>query len=93
MPRPRTTSDDRGKREDIAALLPIFGAVLLMPLVANLFFTRTSIFGLPLDMLYLFAVWILLIAGAVGLSSWLPDIVSSEEGERAEETLHRPGRD
>lgn len=86
MPRPHPGSDDRGKREDLAALLPVFGVVLLMPLVANLFLARITVFGLPLDMLYVFAVWILLIAGAAGLSSWLPEIGSSVEGER-------PGKD
>lgn len=67
-------SDDRVKREDLAALLPIFGIILLTPAVANLFLTRTSIMGLPLDLLYLFAVWIFLILGAAWLSYRLPEI-------------------
>jgi len=55
-------------------LLPIFGIILLTPAVANLFLTRTSVFGLPLDLLYLFAVWIFLILGAAWLSYRLPEI-------------------
>ena len=95
MPRQRTGSEDRSKREDLAALLPVFGAVLLMPLVANLFLTRTQLFGLPLDMLYLFAVWVLLIAGAIGLSFRLPEIGSSGDDARHQDDggLPHPGKD
>lgn len=78
MPERRASSEERGKREDTAALLPIFGVILLTPLVANLFLTRSQLFGLPLDMLYLFAVWALLIFGAFLLSSRLPHIGSSD---------------
>jgi len=74
MRKNQTGSDDRVKREDLAALLPIFGIILLAPIVANLFLTHSSVFGLPLDLLYIFAVWIFLILGAVWLSFRLPEV-------------------
>ncbi|WP_199224749.1 hypothetical protein [Falsochrobactrum shanghaiense] len=94
MHKRRFGSDDRGKREDFAALIPVFGAILLMPLLANLFLTRTRLFGLPLDMLYLFAVWGLLICGAIGLSYWLPNIgASGEEDEHGKNRLPQSGNE
>ncbi|GGA63055.1 hypothetical protein GCM10011385_16050 [Nitratireductor aestuarii] len=79
MRRNQAGSDDRVKREDLAALLPIFGIILLAPIVANLFLTRSSVSGLPLDLLYLFAVWIFLILGAMWLSCRLPEITHPVE--------------
>lgn len=79
MPRRPPNQEERGNYDDLAALLPIFGAVLLTPAMANLFHTGTSLFGLPLDMLYVFAVWILLIAGAWWLSRRLPQITPPDD--------------
>ncbi len=68
----RRGAEHREKREDLAFIIPAFGVVLLMPLVANLFFGREIVAGVPLEIAYLFVVWLLLVAGAVGLASWLP---------------------
>ncbi|MEP9397434.1 hypothetical protein [Mesorhizobium sp. KR2-14] len=69
--RPPRADDDR-KREDTALAIPLFGAVLLLPPFLNLFATRTLLFGVPMEVLYLFLVWILLIVGAVMTSRLLP---------------------
>lgn len=59
--------------------MPIFGIILLLPALANLFLTHTSFSGLPLDLLYLFAVWIFLILGAMWLSYRLPEVTLTAE--------------
>lgn len=69
MPRPlRDHSDDRAKRDGIAFLAPLFGLVLLMPPILNLFTVNRLLFGVPLEAIYLFVVWMSLILGAVILS-------------------------
>jgi hypothetical protein len=76
MPRERGHRG-REKREDLAIIIPAFGVIFLVPLVANLFVVRERLFGVPLEIVYLFGVWLFLVAGAVGLSFWLPAVGSS----------------
>lgn len=64
-PPPR---DERPEREDVALLVPFFGAVLLLPPLLNLFEGERMVFGVPAIVLYLFGVWVLVIAGAILLS-------------------------
>ncbi|WP_156460204.1 hypothetical protein [Mesorhizobium sp. Root157] len=59
---------EQAGREDVAVLVPFFGIVLLMPPLLNLFEGLRAPFGVPLEVLYLFGVWLLVIAGAVLLS-------------------------
>ncbi|PZN56234.1 MAG: hypothetical protein DIU65_05270 [Proteobacteria bacterium] len=84
MPERHLGRRDREKREDLAIIIPAFGAVLLMPLLINLFVIRERIFGVPLEVAYLFGVWLLLVGGAVGLVFWLPD-TGSTAGSTEEE--------
>ena len=72
MPERQRGPEGREKREDLAFIIPAAGLILLMPLVANLFVVRILVFGVPLEVVYLFLVWSLLVAGAVGLAFWLP---------------------
>jgi len=60
------------KKEEAAFIVPIFGALLLLPPLLNLFNTRTLLFGVPLEVLYLFLVWVLLIACAIVISASMP---------------------
>lgn len=83
MPRERDKRS-RGKHEDLAIIIPAFGAILLMPLVANLFVIRETIFGVPLEIAYLFGIWLFLVAGAVFLSFRLPFVSASARGAREE---------
>lgn len=57
--------EDRVRREDVAFLFPFFGIIVLMPPILNLFVIDRLVFGVPLEVVYLFAVWIALILGAV----------------------------
>jgi hypothetical protein len=61
--------------------LMVIGAVLLLPPVAGIFLIDGTIADLPIPMLYVFAVWIILIAAAAMLSRSL-----RQEGEPAETT-------
>lgn len=65
---PGPAKEERTEREDIALLVPFFGVVLLMPPLLNLFEGLLSPLGVPVEALYLFGVWLLVIAGAVLLS-------------------------
>lgn len=64
----RPVKGEQAGREDIAVLVPFFGVVLLMPPLLNLFDDLKAPFGVPLEVLYLFGVWLLVIAGAVLIS-------------------------
>lgn len=65
---PGPVKEERAEREDIALLVPFFGVVLLMPPLLNLFGGLLSPLGVPVEVLYLFGVWLLVIVGAVLLS-------------------------
>lgn len=91
MPRTlRAQNDDPAKREEVAFLIPFFGVVVLMPPILNLFVIDESHFGLPLEAIYLFSIWIALILGAVILSrlrsfrSRQPDTAAETRSDAAE---------
>lgn len=65
------------KTRDRSIVLVLLGTALLMPPIAGVFLIDGMIAGLPIPMLYVFTVWILLIAGAAALSRAL------REGEDA----------
>ena len=69
MPRPGKGSGDHRKLEHAAFMLPVFGAALLLPPLLDAFAAGNSLFGIPVEVLHLFTVWILLILGAA-LVSW-----------------------
>lgn len=61
----RPNSDKTGS---VALLLPLFGLFLLMPPAVLAFSMPATIAGVPLIVLYLFAVWGALIVGAAWLA-------------------------
>jgi choline-glycine betaine transporter len=61
------------KIRDRALILQLVGLILLMPPVAGVFHLNSTIAGLPFTVVYLFAVWAFLIAGAAALSRRLRD--------------------
>ena len=63
------------KTRDRALILPLTGLILLTPPVAGIFHLDAKVAGMPFTLLYLFAVWAILIAGAVALSRQLRDHV------------------
>lgn len=58
----------RDKTRSLALLLPLFGLFLLMPPAVLAFGMPTTIGGVPLIVLYIFAVWAILIVGAAWLA-------------------------
>ena len=56
------------KTRDRALILPLVGLILLMPPFATIFRIDGTIGGVPSTLVYVFAVWAALIAGAVALS-------------------------
>lgn len=68
------------RREQATFMLPIAGALLIVPPLLTLFTGPYRIFGAPLDTVYLFTVWVLLILGSVLASRRMPrsDIVERD---------------
>ena len=56
------------KTHHLALLLPLSGLFLLMPPAILAFNLPVALFGVPMIVVYLFAVWALLIIGAVVLA-------------------------
>lgn len=56
------------KARDRSIALLLIGAVALLPPLAGIFLIDGSVFGVPFPLVYVFAIWALLVAGAAGLS-------------------------
>jgi len=80
--RPDQPLSDR-KTRDRALILPVLGAVLLMPPLAGIFRLDAKIGGLPVGIIYVFLVWALLIAGAALLAPRLRDGPELPDGSGA----------
>ena len=61
----------RRKIRDWALILPILGLLFLAPPVASMVPPAGQILGLPAIVVYIFAVWALLITGAALLARWV----------------------
>lgn len=70
-PPNRPAGDTR--RRDAAFVLPAFGTLLLLPPFLNLFNRGLLVFGIPLEAVYLFGVWLALILGAFAMTRRRPD--------------------
>lgn len=57
----------RRKLENAAFVLPVFGAALIVPPLINVFNVPMMVGGVPVEVIYLFAVWTLMI----GATAWL----------------------
>ncbi len=76
------------KARDRALILPLVGLLLFTPPVAGIFEVEARVGGVPFLLVYLFAVWAVLIAGAAGLARRLRDIDAAGDagGERPDES-------
>lgn len=70
---------ERRKLESAALFLTIFGAMLIMPPLVLLFNATTRVFGVPTEVIYLFAVWLTLIAATRWFSQRLPHETPPDE--------------
>lgn len=69
------------RTRDKARVLLIIGTVLLLPPMVSISLLDTKIAGIPLTLIYLFAVWALLIAGTAMLTRALAKDAPSGEHE------------
>ena len=74
------------KARDRAAILPLVGAILLLPPIAVIFRVDATLAGIPLLVVYVFAVWAGLILAAAALAPRL-----SESDAAVEETVGEGG--
>lgn len=61
MANNRQSQSGSEKRGSAMLLLPLFGAAFSLPPIMNLFNHRALVFGMPLEFLYLFGVWTLMV--------------------------------
>jgi hypothetical protein len=64
-----------------ALFLTLLGSLVLLPPLASVFQIQRRFFGVPTELIYLFACWIALIATAYWLSKRLPREREAEPGE------------
>lgn len=83
MPRRHDRPLRHRKARDWALILPLVGALLFMPPIAGIFQVDGRVGGVPFLLVYLFAVWAALIAGAAALSRRLRE--SGAAGEDVED--------
>ena len=62
-------------------LLTVFGAALMLPPLVYVFDQPIAHFGIPQIVVYLFALWLLLIVGTAVLTHALPRAPGSDEDE------------
>jgi hypothetical protein len=79
----RRSPSRRSRRHDAALLVPIGGGLFILPPIAGFFGRPETVFGLPLVVLYLFGLWLGLIAIAFHLSRLLQ--TRSDERRSGEE--------
>ena len=63
-----------------ALFITVFGALLLLPPLANVFQLQRRFFGVPAELIYLFLCWVALIGAAFWLSRRLPREPEAEPG-------------
>jgi len=67
-PVERRRRDVEGRRRDAAFVLPALCALILLPPFVNLFVRELLVWGIPLEVLYIFGVWFALVLGAMVLA-------------------------
>lgn len=69
---------DRRRRESAAFVLPFIGVALIVPPVLSVFQTGNRLFGIPVGIVYLFAVWLALVL----ITAWLSTKLGAKSGNR-----------
>jgi hypothetical protein len=72
---------ERRKLESAALFFTLFAAMLLLPPLVLLFNIPARLFGLPAEMIYLFVVWLALVAG----TAWFSRRLQPEPGQERHE--------
>lgn len=69
---------ERRKLTSAALFVTLFGALLFMPPLTLLFHHEQRLFGAPMELIYLFAVWL----GLVIVSRWLAPRLPRDPAEK-----------
>jgi hypothetical protein len=77
----------RRKLREAALITPLLGLFLLLPPFISVFSIDVSVFGIPLIVLYIFAVWIFLILAARFLSRRLMPEETTASGSSVGEVV------
>lgn len=72
---------ERRKLQSAMLVLTLFGALLMLPPMVYVFNQKLNHFGIPQIVIYLFAVWLLLIVGTAMLNHFLPGDRNPPDGE------------
>ena len=72
---------ERRKLEAMALFFTAFGVMLIMPPIALVFQLERRLFGIPVEVIYLFVCWVVMVAGAFWLGRRLPREAAAEPGE------------
>lgn len=72
---------ERRKLEAMALFITVFGVLLIIPPIALVFQLERRLFGLPIEVIYLFVCWAGLVAGAFWLGRRLPREPAAEPDE------------
>ena len=68
---------NRRKTVSAALFVTVFGAMLFLPPLLRLVHHEARLFGVPVEVVYMFAAWAALVVAAIALGKHLPD----ERGE------------
>jgi len=78
-------TDKHRRWRDAAFAIPVFAALLLFPPFLNLFTIGELLFGIPLEVVYLFTIWTVLVVAGAFLSRYLPhEVDPAEETDKPE---------
>jgi hypothetical protein len=91
MPNVPDKSLRHRKIRDRALILPLVGLLLLTPPLANIFELDARLNGVPIVLVYVFAVWAGLVAGAILLSRGLRDADPGPPLEETTPATRKPG--
>lgn len=92
VPEGRRRPRHRAAREEVALLAPLFGTLLVLPPLVNLFVgKRLALFGVPLETAWLFAVWAAVILLTLRLARRAPFRQPDADEEPAGEIDPGPG--
>lgn len=79
----------RKRSEGFAFFLPVVGAMLVMPPIVMLFDVDADVFGIPLIVAYMFAVWLFLVVASLVLTRGLPR-AGADQAELEKKTVNKP---
>ena len=75
---------ERRKLESAALFVTVLGAMIILPPLATVFQLEQRFFGIPAELIYLFASWAALILAALWLGRRMPRETGAEAARKDE---------